>query len=455
MKNLLPINGRIAIVDNEINEALPLMRTFSKNQIPYTFFKGDDLKYLPNDPLNDIRILFLDLNLLNNRTASEKEVRGMLYSVLSKIISPINYPYCLIYWSKQEKEYTKALEGLFENELKELTPIRVIPFIKSDFFPNFGDEEQQTEKDIIQELDLILQSMPSYSYLLSWENQIHKASDHTLKDIFGVYHGQDSWDKNVDYTINKLSHAYLGQHFIGASSDEKIKGCFNTFNSIFFDTLESSLYSLEIQNTQDLTPDLAKVDETVIKGYINYRINMSENISDICEPGVVFQNNDNEKDPIFRSLLHLILSLFKIKERIKRDNPDIVEAVLKSDVKKEFNNIKDEIKQSWIKIGMVVSPLCDYAQNKNIYDRVVKGVLIEAKYIDYLDDKSDAIFISPIFYFHDKDYFIVLDYRYFVTKKLKNEDNIRGLFRVRQQLLSEVQSKLARHINRQGILYLS
>jgi hypothetical protein len=46
---------------------------------------------------------------------------------------------------------------------------------------------------------------------------------------------------------------------------------------------------------------------------------------------------------------------------------------------------------------------------------------------------------------------MILDYRYLKTTELKDE---RFLFRAKQNLLSEVQSKLARHINRQGILYL-
>ena len=59
----IPLNGRIAIIENELKEAMPLMKTFSKNQIPYVFYKGDDFSFLPdeNSRFNDIRVLFLDL----------------------------------------------------------------------------------------------------------------------------------------------------------------------------------------------------------------------------------------------------------------------------------------------------------------------------------------------------------------------------------------------------------
>ena len=58
MENIIPLNGRIAIVDDQIEQALPLMRVFAKNNIPYVFYKGTDFDYLPEKPENDIRILF-------------------------------------------------------------------------------------------------------------------------------------------------------------------------------------------------------------------------------------------------------------------------------------------------------------------------------------------------------------------------------------------------------------
>ena len=116
MENMIPINGRIAIVDDQIEQALPLMRVLSKNNIPYVYYKGNDMNYLPKNPENDIRILFLDLNLLGGKDNQPKDIRSTLFSVISRIISPNNYPYVLILWSRQEKEYKEMLESLFDND---------------------------------------------------------------------------------------------------------------------------------------------------------------------------------------------------------------------------------------------------------------------------------------------------------------------------------------------------
>ena len=106
MENMIPLNGRIAIVDDDEKQAMPLMRVFSKMNIPYTFYKGNDYRFLPETPENDIRILFLDLNLLGNRVEEEKKIRSILIPTISHIISPQNYPYILILWSRQENQYS-------------------------------------------------------------------------------------------------------------------------------------------------------------------------------------------------------------------------------------------------------------------------------------------------------------------------------------------------------------
>lgn len=137
MENLIPLNGRIAIVDDQIEQALPLMRIFAKNNIPYVYYKGNDIEYLPEQPENDIRILLLDLNLLGGRDNQPKDIRSSLFSVISHIISPNNYPYVLVLWSRQEKEYREILEELYSNALKKLCSYRNIRMDKIRLLPQF------------------------------------------------------------------------------------------------------------------------------------------------------------------------------------------------------------------------------------------------------------------------------------------------------------------------------
>jgi len=452
----IPLNGRIAIIDNEINQALPLMRVFSKNQIPYVFYKGDDLEFLPeeNSRYNDIRILFLDINLLNGKTPSNKEVKSTLYSVLRRVISKENFPYSLIYWSRQENEYSTIVEDLFENELQDRKPINLIPFVKSRYFPNFGEKEVSNDIDLIAEITKIIESTEAYSLLLEWENFVHKSTDLTLQELFSSYHKFDDWSNNANYIVSKLAKAYLEKHLINASSDEVVNASLQTLTVLFRDYLESSLRNRGIKSQSKFAFDKGNIEADIKE--ISSKLNLSRHVSDIKEPGCVFLHTT-----ISEINLDKIIDFAKLqqdcKESLIKGNIKIDEKKLeKKSVECAFSKkskIKNLINENSLSVSIVVTPVCDYAQNNNVYDRIVQGLLIPKSESNYILN-NDAIFIVPFDLVHDgKEYLFVLDFRYFITTDLKQE-NVSGLFRIRQELLSEIQSKLARHINRQGILLI-
>ena len=82
------------------------------------------------------------------------------------------------------------------------------------------------------------------------------------------------------------------------------------------------------------------------------------------------------------------------------------------------------------------------------------GIIIDSSHRKCIETKSDAIYVSPVFNDGSRERILVLHYRYFITQKLSNTGGERILYRVRNSILSEIQSKLARHINRQGIMNL-
>ncbi|MBK9958755.1 MAG: hypothetical protein IPP11_09215 [Chitinophagaceae bacterium] len=449
----LPLNGRIAIIDNELDQALPLMKVFAKNHLPYVFYKGDDIAFLPdeNSRFNDIRLLFLDINLLNSKTASNKEVKASLYSVIRRVISENNFPYSLIYWSRQENEYGQIVEELFDNELKDRRPINLIPFVKSDFFPNFSDVEVDNDIDLIAEIEKVINSQHAYSYLLEWENMTHTAADKTLQDVFSSYYQFKDWTNNANYILEKLGNAYLGKHYNDNPPEDKIKASFIAFNSVFKDTLEHNVYNTKLSNPHNLVYNSEKVESKVHS--INEKLNISKDVKNVSESGniIVFE----EADDVFGKLVNKLISIFQLKNYLRFKNKEIEEVELKKLTAKEHKNIKEEIKKAWVKLAIVVTPVCDYVQKDNkIYDRIVKGLLIPSEYRDFIDDKSEAVYVLPIsINYSAKQYILILDFRYFSTTDL-SVDKATPIFRLRQELLAEIQSKLARHINRQGILFL-
>ena len=82
------------------------------------------------------------------------------------------------------------------------------------------------------------------------------------------------------------------------------------------------------------------------------------------------------------------------------------------------------------------------------------GIIIDSCYREFIDAKSEAIYVSPSFDESSHERIVVLNYRYFFTQELKKTNGVEPLYRIRNSVLSEIQSKLARHINRQGVMTL-
>lgn len=455
----IPINGRIAIIDDQINQAQPLINILSKNQKPHTYFSGDS-KYLPIDGenYNDIRVLFLDINLIDDSKHEDKVLKARLIPVLKRVISSNNFPYVIIYWSRNDNEYDSLIKDIFDNDLNDRKPIGFTSANKSDFFNYDGSETEDSEENLenlFEKVTDLINDDPVHSYLLQWENQIHKSTDLTLQEVFSSYHEFKDWTDNANFIMNKLGSSYSGKTYKSQIPENKLKSSFNALNIVLNDTIEYTVNSTNIEKPQELL-----VSGDILSNNI-YSINSKLLLNGASEPieysGAIIEDINPRTEAGFKDLLNNTID----RKHIKNELPDIdTEGKTESEVfklvDKKAKTVRSQIRKEWKRIYCTVTPLCDYVQGKNEYNRCVKGMLIKSEFLDYIDDKSEAIFISPIFDLNSENYILILNFRYFFTSTNSSTiKHIRPLFRARQQLLSEIQSKLSRHINRQGILFLS
>lgn len=454
----LPINGRIAIIDDQISQAESLIKVLSKNRNPISYYSGE-LEYLPeeDDDKNDIRILFLDINLIDNSEKEDKVLKSTLFPVLNRIISKKNYPYIIVYWSRHESHKNLIENDLFKNDLKEKRPIGFITANKLDFFDldgNKTDAYEQNLKKLFENINNLFESYFSYKILLLWENFVHKSADFTLQEIFADFHYDDNWNNNSNFIINKLGKAYLGNYYDNASEIEKISAGLESFNSVFKDSIDDYTSKIDSSYGKALEVENNSVNADKIILQINEKLNFTKNINDNNTPGnIIFF----EEEDLFKKILNKILSLFKLRNKLKVEKPNIEDALLKKECSSIHKNLKDEIKKTWYKIGLIVSPVCDFAQkNNHINNRVVHGLLIKSEFKEYIDTNSEAIFILPFpIQINNINYDLILDFRFFTTSEKFTETDTPDIkLRIRNEILSEVQSRLARHINRQGIFFI-
>lgn len=447
----IPLNGRIAIIDDEIEQALPLIRALAQKKYACQYFSGA-VNSLPEESNSgsDIRLLFLDINLFGNAKPPDKQIESALINVLGRVISASNFPWVLIYWSRHEGEYDGLVRGIFENPLRDRRPISILSQQKGDYFTLNGDPVPGVDTRIDALFTAIssqLQQEPAYRQLIEWENLIHHSADKTLRDIFSALHVHSNWTDNANYLIDRLGKGYAGKTPLTKTPEGKIRSAFQAMNSVFSDTLEYTVNNALIPEPVDLPVGSDHTKEGIYK--VNKKLLLSEDIEILDYSGMAIADSNPSADREYKNLLNNSFNRSKIMEEM---GPGPLESKV---IDKRCSEMRHGIMDTWKRIYLVVTPLCDFVQQKAINVKYVKGFLIREDFEKYIDNRSEAIFISPKFRYEEATYALVLNFRYFYAGELGNAPGHSApLFRVRQALLAEIQSKLARHISRQGVLFL-
>lgn len=424
----IPINGRIAILDDKIEQVQPIIEELSKRQCPVTYYSGD-IRYLPEkEAQNDVRILFLDIHLTGDEARSEKEIRGLLINYLSRIISKNNFPYLLVYWSRHEEDYKDLVEmDIFENDLKDRKPIEFLSLNKSDFFNDDNtktDDFEERLSNIFEKLKSLVEGIPVYNYIIDWENKVHLSTDKTIEEVFNKSEDITNWENDCNFLFTKLGESYSGKTFSDKSKLEKIKSTFFTLNITLTDDLDYQTFNYQHKSPSELCYTKEVNKEAI--SIINRKLLTSKEIEPKKYPGTVILDKNKKNREEYLGILRKVLRNGKKEEEIIKNLTPIL---------------------------VVVTPLCDYVQEKDSHVRLVRGLLINSiKSKAFWNNEST--YISPVFDIDGEKKMIVLNFSEFLTYKSLSSKYLEPSFRVRQQLLAELQSRLSRHINRQGILFL-
>jgi len=409
----IPKNGRIVVIDDEYEkEALPLIEALSKNGVSAMYFTGNQEK-LPPEPLSGVRIVFLDIVLAGTEGQDNKTKISTIIGVLSKIIGKNNKSYLIIAWTK----HNELIEGL-KNNLKENPPIFILNLKKSECKDSQGNYEiSKVEKKLKKEL----KKAGAFQLFVIWENLVHKSTGKIVNDFSSFYPMDDNWDSNMCGVFQKLARAYVGKQLNDGETDKLIKDALLTFNGTFLDTLENEISNKKIEGL---------------------KINDSNNV-----------NNDITAQ--INSRLHLIIqppknsvpgNIYEWENQVNIN--DLFDGDINSCPQKD--NFLMKLKY----ILLEVSPSCDYAQNKWKLHRVLHGLMWPENDFNKIKKKADYIYTSPIFKVDNKIYKFVFDLRYLTTLSLDELKDKKPVLRIRHDLLVDIQSKIAGHINRPGVICL-
>lgn len=411
----LPRNGRVVVVDDDINEGLPLINTLSKNGIPTTYFSGK-LKELPETPLEDVRIVFLDI-VLGTDGQPEKTKISTVIGVLRKIVSTENGPYILIIWSKHNE-----LVDSIKKEISSNPPLITLNLEKAECKVKKNEFDL---KKIEDKLETEFGKAGIFQLFLLWENIAHQSSGRLINEFKSFYDYDANWNKNLTDVFSHLARAYRGKKLDINPEAEIIKNGFLAFNGTYSDTFENAIRGYDYSKLQIQSNANAVVSNDIC-AKINKKLLLSSYSShqagQAVQPGNIYFNGEKEGNCLcLEDLFH--------------------------------GNIGEIDKSKVEYIMLEVSPSCDFAQDKWKLSRLLPGLTWSSDQPKKIKIKENAAYVyaSPVLDWDNKSCRLVFDFRYLTAKSFEELNGREPKFRIRHELLVDIQSHLARHINRPGV----
>ena len=418
----LPKNGRIVIVDDDRDEALPLIKTLSKLGHPASFFSGE-VDEIPEEPPAGIRILFLDMILAGSDQSDPKVALGPLKSVLNRILTPGNGPFLPIAWTKKPEYVEELKKYLAQRDFHY--PITTLE--KSGCRSSDGEYDLGL---IQRKLDEAIRGNESLDFFACWENIVHDSAMKTTNQISELKPFHGDWNDEMKSIILKLAQSYAGQQ-LGKTDPPKVM-----LNALFAlnGVLTDNLYT-EIQkdgNLRRVQLNFNRVSDSAaprVDGMINSKLNL------VCDRQ---QGADSSPAP-GAVYMHHYAQRVSLADLLR--NPNDAGMI---DLDKDTKHIILEI-----------TPACDYAQQKWRVSRLLPGILLPQKHRKKLKGSAQFLYCSPIVKLgNDQLFHLVFDFRFFTSAPFNEIDNSQYRFRIRQELLADIQSHLSWHVSRVGIISL-
>ena len=300
-----------------------------------------------------------------------------------------------------------------------------------------------------------------FKIFIVWENLIYDSASITTNEFSRLAEFDENWNRKMKEIVYNLAKAWAGKT-LNDGETEVIKNSLYTLRGIFNDIFEKKINLISPENI-DISEG-NNVDIQII-GKINTKLLFDMNVSSMLYPGNVYKLEDL---PPLRNMVD--------KKKVVKDaiNWNTLKQIYDENYKdlgisrNKFNQeFEEAVTQKAEFVYLEVTPICDFVQSKMTLSRLVLGTLYPVSLSLTINDeektheqkplikqRTEFLYISPIFEYKNDFYFIVFDFRYFTSITADQIKDKNPIFRLRKELLSDLQIKLSSHINRTGVLYL-
>lgn len=417
----LPAIGRIVAVDNEYSEVQPLLTALNKNGATCIHYNGEP-ENLPSCPLKGIRLLFLDIVLMGMESAQTKTKVSKLIGVYRRIISKDNGPLIIIFWTAHSEVCPNFISACKRIGMK---PTLSCCISKQDCIdPATGQMDVALLETKLAES---IKEFKSFALFMAWENAVFEATNEFSNDFHLLANEYHDWSKAISNLFFRLYKAHAGKNEV--KEGEIFPHACMLLNKSFLCEIEKKTRRIRIPDEYSFVQTLRRSAEGEITSKLNSFLELEIDTSAPLHSGQVYKIDSKSK-------------------RAKNLKSSIATTIFKTPPKSRLCKV-------------VITPSCDIACKKTLQDaddesilhRVIYGLLVKAK--DYSEGSfkhSDGVYKVMHIWLDNCVYHMFLHFATINSEYTKNDVLI---FSLKTELLFDLQSKAANHVNRLGNCLLS
>lgn len=416
---LFPRCGKVLVIDDQIGEALPLLNLLGKKGVPTMYYSGS-LPELPESPFNEIRLVFCDLKY--NAASDAKSIASNVFAILKALISEKNGPYILLAWSAHGADYLDELQKVLDQT--KIKPEFILQLNKGEFFISednnayfdgmidsvskldLDPEDEEQVKKLIRErtdslrnahkavradaleniekkLEAELKKANLFHLFVLWENTIAVSVIETVNSIYEAIPDSIPATKKLRAMLFYLARYRLEKQLEGADEETKFRAAMDSLNELFAYFYFEKVHGLSFSEIElDKIEDIQEIKELSDAKFNQWKMLTTGDNGQ--HPGNVYR--DSEK-------LFQYHGLIAVDAFTNGEKYHLIENELAENGNIEY-------------ILVDLSSDCDIAQKKIFVSRVVPGIMIPTKDMEYYiaekkikpqDKKPDYIFsLMPV-----------------------------------------------------------
>ncbi len=205
--------ARVVVIDEDLAEVQALLRELARLGIPALHFTGEKAD-LPSDPLQGVRVVFLDLQL--GAESNPNQFLPATINVLSRLLAPSAKGTGLVFWTKHEDLIAQTLARL-KTSLPGFTPAFVGRLANKEALVRDGSKCMAA---LAQEL----RTRHARLTLWEWEQSVHDATTSVTELILGEAASAAQEETRSEVQIKNAAVADASEKLLKRQGDIARKG---------------------------------------------------------------------------------------------------------------------------------------------------------------------------------------------------------------------------------------